>query len=240
MLSNITTKLSVGPLAPTATVMVTHGIHIQGVSHAPNIVLPDRLTPIHASTVTATYIIFTNDGDVTASADFYVALDHSVQKADGDLTSTCIWQGGSAVDSGIISPADLITLAAGITDPIRFNERVYTDFVGLPTVDATNAFWGATTPGSAALVAGSNDQRMRVTVTAGTGTTTTGAPVVVTFSETYTTVPVVIVCSGGTNDAGNINTQWSVTAVAATGFTLTYNGDPTALATYTFDAIVLG
>lgn len=238
MLSNITTKLSVVPLAPTATVMVAHGIHIQGVSHAPNIVLPDQLTPIHASTVTATYIIFTNDGDATASADFYVALDHSVQKADGDLTSTCIWQGGSAVDSGIISPADLITLAVGITDPIRFNERVYTDFVGLPTV-TPDANWG-TTP-SAALAAGSNDQRMRVTITADTDPVAANGTVVVVFSETYGTVPVVVVCSGGTDDIPtHINTQWSVTTVAATGFTLTFNGNPTASATYTFDAIVLG
>lgn len=236
MLSTLTTKLSMA-LNPGAQTTVSHGIHIQSVPHAPNIVIPDRLTPIGATDVNATSIVFTNYGDAPAFTYFYVALDHSVQKADGDLTSTCIWQGGSAVDTGIIGPADLITLAAGITDPIRFNERVYVDFTGLPTV-TPDANWG--TAPSAALAAGSNDQRMRVTITAGTDPTTTGATVAVVFSETYTTTPVVVVCSGGTSDAGNINTQWSVTAVAATGFTLTFNGDPTASATFTFDAIVLG
>lgn len=246
MLSTITNKLSVTNLAASASVTLAHGINIEGVTgigHMPNIVLPDRATAIGVTGMTATTVTFTNRGPVTASADFYVALDHTIQKDHADLASTLLWLGDDLMANGMVSSADLITLAGLITDPIAFNDKVkvlgsLTDYgTSAPTIVLTG--WG----GNATVAATGNDQRMRITITTAAADTATSQPTAeITFKDgTWTTAPYAVVCAGGTTST-LVNTQWAVSAVTATALTVRFEGTPTATSafTYTFDAIVVG
>lgn len=245
MLSTITTKLSVTNLAASASVPIAHGINIEGITgvgHMPNIVLPDRATPIGVSGMTTTTVTFTNFGDVTASADFYVALDHTIQKDHADLGSTLIWLGNDLMANAVISPADLITLAGLITDPIKFNDKVKVIGAGLTAYDGSEVAltgWG----GSATAAATGNDQRMRITVTTAAADIATSQPTVeITFKDgNWTTAPYAVVCAGGTSST-LVNTQWAVSAVTATTLTVRFEGTPTLTSafTYTCDVIVVG
>lgn len=243
-LSKLTNAITVQALAPNASIAVAHEINIEGISHAPNLVLPDRPSTIHALTVTTTHITFRNDGDVAATAIFYVALDHTVQKAHDDLTSTDRWFGGTAVDTGLLAPTNIITLADTITNPITFNDRVkisgnLTDYGTTPPVITLSAGWDAT----ATAIATGNDQRMTIAITAA-GTPGANPTAAVTFVDgTWTTAPHIVVCTGGDDEVApstNLATKWEVTSITATGFTLTFNGTPVAANTYTVHAIVLG
>ncbi len=91
---------------------------------------------------------------------------------------------------------------------------------GAPTVAAgANA---GTTPPAPVLVAGSTDARGRVTF--GTGATpAAGAMVVVTFSNAYSTAPIVVATQGTAVGAGAY-----VASVSTTGFTFGFTTAPTA------------
>lgn len=243
-LSKLTNVATVAALPAGNSSTISHGIHVEGISHAPNIVMPDRPTTIRVASVSATQITFTNDGDVASTAIFYIALDHTVQKPHGDTTSTDRWFGGTVVDTGLLAPANIITLADTITDPITFNDRVkvsgnLTDYGTTPPVITLSAGWDAT----ATAAASGNDQRMTIAITAA-GTPGANPTAAVAFVDgTWTTAPYVVVCTGGDDEtptSTNIDTRWSVTSVSATGFTLTFNGTPVAGNVYTVHAIVIG
>jgi len=93
----LTTELSIGPLAPNASVTVNHGITLGGTGGAiaPNIVMPDRITGIGVASVTSTQITFTNYGQSSDQSNFLVELEDTYQR---DLTSTAVqyWKGASA------------------------------------------------------------------------------------------------------------------------------------------------
>jgi hypothetical protein len=88
----LTTQLNVGPLAPNVQVTVQHGIHYGGLPRKPNIIMPDRDTPISVLAFDELTITFKNFGMLTASAEFFVELEHTIQR-DVEATVEQIWKG---------------------------------------------------------------------------------------------------------------------------------------------------
>jgi hypothetical protein len=83
--------LSVGPLAPGASVTLPHGLRVGGRAVAPTQVFPNALTQIVVSSASTTEVVFTNAGTSTASALFRCEYDYSAIAVG---VAPTYWQGG--------------------------------------------------------------------------------------------------------------------------------------------------
>ena len=88
----LTTQINVGPLNSGASITILHKLHTGGFPAKPNIIMPDRNTPIAVTAFDNLSITFTNNGDIPASADFFVELEHTFQR-DKASTAEQIWKG---------------------------------------------------------------------------------------------------------------------------------------------------
>lgn len=70
MAQTLVNVLAVTNLAAGGTVTIAHGLESNGVSVTPTLVFPDRPTGIAVQSVTATNVVFVNNGLTTASANF--------------------------------------------------------------------------------------------------------------------------------------------------------------------------
>jgi hypothetical protein len=95
------TTLTVGPLAPGASITLAHGITDDaGRPLAPKQVMPSKATAIAVvGYPTTTSVIFINAGQVIDTADFECICPHSIQQGFDDPAS-CFWRGVST-DSGL-------------------------------------------------------------------------------------------------------------------------------------------
>lgn len=98
MSQNLTSILSIGPLLPAATTTVAHGLLVEGSGVVPDMIMPDRATPIVVTATTTTQITFRNDGTAAAEAVFEAKKVWSGQRSE-NLTQMA-WQGVTAVSGG--------------------------------------------------------------------------------------------------------------------------------------------
>lgn len=87
---NLVTVVAVGPLAPGASAVVTHGLKSGGVGVAPTQVSCDRASPISVFVADATTVTFKNNGPIAASATFRIEFDHSIHAVGAPILG---WQG---------------------------------------------------------------------------------------------------------------------------------------------------
>lgn len=136
--------LSVGPLAPLASVTLPHGLMVAGAGVVPTQIICDRVSPIGVTAANATSVTFTNTGAAPASADFRVEFDHSIHAVDA---TPVYWQGAAAGSGpafgavyGAFSDDTDQVLAAGVASTVKFNTvevaggvTVANDGLGRPT-----------------------------------------------------------------------------------------------------------
>lgn len=82
--------LSVGPLAPAASVTLAHGLNYASTGVIPTQVICDRASPIAVTGATLTTVTFTNGGAAPASANFRCEYDHSIHAVGATPLN---WQG---------------------------------------------------------------------------------------------------------------------------------------------------
>lgn len=117
--------LSVGPLAPAASVTLAHNLASNDQSLPPTLVFPDRTTPIVVTATTATTVTFTNLGNGVESANF--RCERGWQPEVNAFTVTPMtWQGGTVGGSGVVgygqfSDSTDQPLAAGTPKVVTFN-----------------------------------------------------------------------------------------------------------------------
>ena len=91
MRQNLVSVLSVGPVAPLASVTLPHGLKSNDLPVAPNQITCDRASSLAVTAASTTTVTFTNTSSATpASASFRVELDHSIPATGAPLIA---WQG---------------------------------------------------------------------------------------------------------------------------------------------------
>lgn len=129
--------LSVGPLAPAASVTLAHNLASNDTSLPPTLVFPDRGTPIVVTATTATTVTFTNLGTVVESANFRCERGWQPE-VDAYAVTPMKWQGvlaggGGAMGYGQFSDTTDQVLVAATPKVVQFNT---TDAaVGVSVVD---------------------------------------------------------------------------------------------------------
>lgn len=117
--------LDIGPLGALASVMVPHGIVINGVSVAPRVINPDQATEIFVAAVTSTTVTFTNPSGAPLSAKFYCLYEHSFQRDPEDL-ATLFWQGASGGGGGGGPSSAIVSVTSyGCDAGVAVNDVVY-------------------------------------------------------------------------------------------------------------------
>ena len=91
--------LSVGPLAPSASVTLAHGIRSNDVDVPPTLIQPDRASPIVVTAVTPTTATFQNLGADPAFAKFRCERGLS-NELDATTVGTMYWQGAASGGGG--------------------------------------------------------------------------------------------------------------------------------------------
>ena len=116
--------LSVGPLAPGASVTIAHNLESNGASVAPTLVFPDRATTIEVTATTSTTVTFTNNGPGVASANFRCERGWQPE-VDAFTVTPMRWSGVSAVSTfsgyGQFSDTTDQALAANTPRVVTFN-----------------------------------------------------------------------------------------------------------------------
>jgi choline dehydrogenase len=103
----LTTQLFIGPLGAGQQITVLHKLHTGGLPAKPNIIMPDRCTPIGVIAFDDLSITFENFGPPD-SAQFFVELEHTFQR-DKASTAEQIWKG----DQGQTLFADYVIVGNG-------------------------------------------------------------------------------------------------------------------------------
>jgi hypothetical protein len=116
----ITRTMTVGPLSPGQQVVISHGLSQAGTLLVPTTVLPDFATTIAVVGIpTSTTVTFKNNGTASATANFRIRREHSIQS---DGTDTLYWRGASSSGGG--APAASASLILGGDDDVfGFNEQ---------------------------------------------------------------------------------------------------------------------
>jgi hypothetical protein len=94
--------LSVGPLAPGASITLPHGLNYGGSGVIPTQVICDRASPIAVTASTTSTVTFTNGGAAAASANFRAEYDHSIHAVGATPLN---WQGATSGGGAPTGPA---------------------------------------------------------------------------------------------------------------------------------------
>lgn len=93
--------LSVGPLAPNASVTLAHNLASNDQSLPPTLVFPDRATSIVVTATTATTVTFSNFGGGVESANFRCERGWQPEVNAFSVTPMT-WQGGTVGGAGVV------------------------------------------------------------------------------------------------------------------------------------------
>lgn len=99
MAQTLVNVLAVNNLAAGATVTIAHGLESNGASVTPTLVFPDRDSSIAVQTVTATNVVFVNNGTATTSANF--RCERGWQPEVDAFTVTPLLYGGGGGSSAV-------------------------------------------------------------------------------------------------------------------------------------------
>jgi hypothetical protein len=136
--------LAVGPIAPLGSIVIPHGLKVNGQGVVPRQAYPDRASPLIVSNMDATNIYVINPAATAETANFRVEFDHSIHAVGATPIK---WQGVQAATGpafaatyGAFSDSTDQPLTAGVASTVKFDTvelaggvTVANDGLGRPT-----------------------------------------------------------------------------------------------------------
>lgn len=219
---------------------LTSGFAMEITSGGANLTTGGALNISNGASIAGTAVVVTSTGVMTTTAGLLTLTGNSATTASGLLRVN-----GLGLTSGIVTQlngtqATMTTgrylsanNAANEVFGIGANGHIHsTASVDIPTIAVTTQA-GIT---AAAITSGGTDTCGIITTTG----TSTGATVLdITFGKTYTTAPKYVSISAANAAASMPNTSYFVSAISATGFTITVAAGGTYAATPSFRYVVI-